>query len=231
MKKLQLAIALVLLASPAWAVIKNSPHDLASSSTATFKSTTVDRTCVFCHTPHYADTTQFGPLWNRTANYDFNGKTFYTTSSTLTAAAAGVNEAAMEATDAPLCMSCHDGALGDPMANVPTGYAAADFQDGDFSNGVDSTMKATALIMDAGKDLSNDHPIAFNYDTAAGVDTTGLHTLAQAKTNGVQFFGAGANMMWCSSCHDVHEYGAGGTVPFLIKSNAQSGLCLACHNK
>lgn len=232
MKKIYLAIAVALLAGPAWAGIKNSPHDLASSNTTVgvLKSTAVDRTCVFCHTPHYADTTQFGPLWNRADNYTFTTEALYTSSSTLTAAAAGVDAAAMNASDAPLCMSCHDGTLGDAMKNIPTGYAATDFENADFNR----AMGGTAQIMDA-DDLKNDHPIGFNYETAQGTDN-GLVLLATAKTNGVQFFGTGAaagKMMWCSSCHDVHEYGTvlGGTQPFLIKSNNQSALCLACHNK
>lgn len=230
MKKIFLAaVAVALLAGPAWAGIKNSPHDLAlNSTTTTMKSTAVDRTCVFCHTPHYADIASNAPLWNRKTNYDFNLKSFYTTSATLTPTAKAVNEAAIEASDAPLCMSCHDGNLGDAMANVPTGYLATDFETADFL----PAMSATALIMDAA-DLTNDHPIAFNYATVQGEDATGLFALATAKTNGAAFYGAGANMMWCSSCHDVHEYGTAlaGTRPFLIKSNLQSGLCLACHNK
>ena len=90
--------------------------------------------------------------------------------------------------------------------------------------------------MDGTNDLKNDHPIGFNYATAYTEDggaTGGLFDLAQAKTNGAAFFGGGANMMWCSSCHDVHDFGtvAAGDRPFLIKSNNQSGLCFACHNK
>lgn len=234
MKKIHLMLlTAVLVSGPAWAGIKNSPHDLSSSSTSTrMVNTAVDRTCAFCHTPHYADITQAAPLWNRTTNYDFVAATYYD-SATLGAAAKAVNEAAIEATDAPMCMSCHDGLVGDAMVNVPTGFAALDFSTaGNYA----PAMAASAQIMDGANSLKNDHPIGFAYDTAYTEDggaTGGLHPIATAKTNGVQFFGAGTNMMWCSSCHDVHEFGTvgAGTRPFLIKSNLQSGLCFACHNK
>jgi len=232
MKKVLCAtLILAFMAPVAWATIKGSPHDLASSNTAAnMESLTVDRTCVFCHTPHAADTTESkAPLWNRAVAYDFNAVSLYTSSATLTATAKAVDEAAIEATDAPLCMSCHDGTLGDNLNNVPNGYAATDFEDADFANA--GSMTATALIIDA-DGLSNDHPIGFNYNTVQGEDATGLKAIATAKTNGAAFYGASSEMMWCSSCHDVHEYGTSGTTqPFLIMTNAGSDLCFACHNK
>ncbi|MHB1398450.1 MAG: hypothetical protein ACYDAI_06305 [Trichloromonadaceae bacterium] len=223
-------LAAVLVAGPAWATIKNSPHDLSSSSTSgRMKNTVVDRTCEFCHTPHYADITQAAPLWNRATQYDFNLATYYN-SATLGAAAKAVNEAAIEATDAPMCMSCHDGLVGDSMVNVPTGYTSLNFS---TETNYTPAMAASAQIMDGANSLKNDHPLGFAYDTAVTQDGGGLLDLATAKANGVQFFGVGANMMWCASCHDVHSFGtvAAGTRPFLIKSNTQSGLCFACHNK
>lgn len=228
MKKIHLVVfSLILVSAPAWGGIKNSPHDLAKNSNATIKNADVDQTCVYCHTPHKADTSQFGPLWNRASDYTFNTETYYN-STTLGATAKAVTGAAghvaMQATDAPLCLSCHDGNLGNAMVNLPSGYDASNFVDGKFPG----VMSDDAKIID-GASLSNDHPIAFNYEVAQQEANSGL-VLLDTADNKVKFFN---KIMWCSSCHNVHEYGdnAAGTRPFLITSNNQSGLCLACHAK
>ena len=184
MKRIYLAIVVALLAGPAWAGIKGSPHDLASSNSTTgvLKSDTVDQTCVFCHTPHKADTTKFGPLWNRNDAYDFTGAALYNTSNSLSAAAKAVDIAAVNATDAPLCMSCHDGTLGAALANLPTGYAAGAF---DANDDFTRLMSASAELMDVANGLSNDHPIAFNYETAQGTDA-GLHPIGDAISSGIK---------------------------------------------
>jgi len=56
-----LLAATTLLAGPAFGAIDGSKHDLASYQTGTSTET-----CVYCHTPHGADTTVTNaPLWNR----------------------------------------------------------------------------------------------------------------------------------------------------------------------
>ena len=73
------AIAL-LSAGTAMAVITGSKHDLSSTNTGvTYYSQgtiTTDEVCVFCHTPHTANSTAgaTAPLWNKT--YTNNGATF-----------------------------------------------------------------------------------------------------------------------------------------------------------
>lgn len=225
MKRALLTAALVAIASTASALsIVGTKHDLSTTSTATFtapltKSATTNQICIFCHTPH--NPTQNVPLWNRT-NPDATGWQMYNSPTISTTAKAKLATGNFDADSISLfCMSCHDG--------VTTMGA--------FSNHADLGADATGVIPgtsnanigDAGKDLRNDHPVGFNYNTAATEDT-GLHTLADAQTalGGSAFFGSTGQMIECASCHKVHDNAA---APFLRKTNAASALCLACHDK
>src|SRR6185369_7176703 len=62
------AVALVGVATtlPASAQIANSKHNLGSTGTGVNKFSGTAEICVFCHTPHGADTSASVPLWNRT---------------------------------------------------------------------------------------------------------------------------------------------------------------------
>ncbi len=225
MKKALLTAALVAIASTASALsIVNTKHDLSTTSTATFtapltKSATTNQICIFCHTPH--NPTQPVPLWNRT-NPDATGWTMYNSPTISTTAKAKLATGNFDADSISLfCMSCHDG--------VTTMGAFSNHADlgADATGVIPGTSKAN--IGDTGKDLSNDHPVGFNYNTAATEDT-GLHTLTDAQTalGGSAFFGSSGQMIECASCHKVHDNAA---PPFLRKTNAASALCLACHDK
>lgn len=225
MKKVLLTAALVAIASTASALsIVNTKHDLSTTSTATFtapltKSATTNQICIFCHTPH--NPTQPVPLWNRT-NPDATGWTMYNSPTISTTAKAKLATGNFDADSISLfCMSCHDG--------VTTMGAFSNHADlgADATGVIPGTSKAN--IGDTGKDLSNDHPVGFNYNTAATEDT-GLHTLTDAQTalGGSAFFGSSGQMIECASCHKVHDNAA---PPFLRKTNAASALCLACHDK
>lgn len=210
-----LTAALVVLATSASALtIKNSKHDLSLNSGASWNSTNTNEICVFCHTPH--NPAQNVPLWNRT-NPAAGSFTLYKTSATLTTAA---KTSAFAADSISLfCMSCHDGVTGlGAMTNTsPVG---------------DDSLKTTPLTGPAniGIDLQNDHPVGFSYDAAQSDDSTGLFVKATANAalGGNAFFGAGANMIECASCHKVHD---NANAPFLRTTNKDSALCLACHNK
>ena len=191
--------------------------------------TNFDRLCAYCHTPHKGDMTAANaPLWNRT-NPDVSDALLYQyyESPTLTAAARGV--AAVADSDVPLCMSCHDGtSLTQPLKN-PVGD-----HNNTFSTMGAISATSTALLLDGGNSLTNDHPVGFNYVAAeSDAEEDNLHPLATAKGAGVAFFGTEANEMWCSSCHAVHNPGlaADNNIPFLRIGNAGSALCLACHDK
>lgn len=208
MKKLVVLMAGLLLATPAMALIDNSAHDIPFSVGG---GQVNDEVCVFCHTPHGANTAfSGGPLWNRAAGGALTG---VYSSATLNASI-DVN---YNNIDASACISCHDGsqtmgtALQNPPNTVPTG---------DYS----ATLVGDVNL---GLDMSNDHPVSFNYDAVATADNeiravAALPTVIKFKKSGA------ANIMQCSSCHDVHN-----TVGerLILINNAGSNLCLACHIK
>ena len=166
-----LAVAAATLAGQAaMAAITGTPHDLSGRG---WGSTEV---CVFCHTPHNAQTTS--PLWNHAQT----AATFTLySSSTLNATMAqpgGVSK---------LCLSCHDGTVALDSYGVRTGTNFI---------GTGSTR--------IGTDLSNDHPIGFTYDAALATADGGLATPASASqvVAGIPLY---SSKLECASCHDVHN--------------------------
>lgn len=197
---LWLAAAPLLLAD----TILGSKHDLTPVGPGPIRATQEREVCAFCHTPHHAisDT----PLWNHTlstATY-----TLYDSSTVK----AQINQ---PTGSSKLCLSCHDGTVALGMVeNRP----------------LPIEMQGGVVFMPPGrsnldKDLSDDHPISFTYDTELASDNAELRdpaTLtgrARPDHNG---------QMQCTSCHDPHDnrYGR-----FLVMDNFASALCVSCHNK
>ncbi len=222
-----LAVAFMLVASQAWSAgILNTKHNLSTNAVAgvTIKSDNYDELCVFCHTPHMADTTVTNaPLWNRGTVAGFAATNLYN-SSTLDAESkpgfAGlVNE--VNNSDAPLCLSCHDGSsLAGGLKN-PSNLASG--TQPTFA-GTDAVTSFTN-ILDGSNSLRNDHPIGMDYSVIQSNTTAEFVALG---STGLNFYSTGNTYMWCSSCHDVHDNTA---APFLATSNNNSGLCLSCHIK
>ena len=156
---------------PVQAGIANTKHNLSPSSAVgnNLVSAGTDEICVFCHTPHAADTTAPVPLWNKRLT---TGAT-YTTYATL-------NSSSIDGEILPVgsislaCLSCHDGTQAmDNIINAP-GSGGYDVTGGG-TNGLGYTWSgtrvnalgmmtnsATSLSM-LGNDLSNDHPIGIKY--------------------------------------------------------------------
>ena len=85
-----------------------------------------------------------------------------------------------------------------------------------------------------GTDLTNDHPISFDYTTAlANTDgelydpSTALSGMTATGTIAADMLFS--NSMECASCHDVHN--SAGFTNLLVLDNAGSALCLTCHDK
>ncbi len=233
-------IAVVLIATPAFAAVRNSKHDLSLSSSAIVKATGgADEVCVFCHTPHGGATGTgiLAPLWNRSipggglvAGDLYNSATLDQTNSNPTNVVAAVN-----LSDAPLCLSCHDGGsieqgLTNPAntGGQPTGPALV--------TGVTGFMNITGGGAGDGSMLRNDHPIGMNYSAVFGAVANEFNTSSGSYPNEVVSLNGNSlplytsnGVMWCSSCHDVHAQG--GFAPFLNMSNAGSALCTTCHIK
>jgi hypothetical protein len=138
--------------------INGSVHDMTVIVGANADS--MGRVCVFCHTPHHAQSNKGGdlytaPLWNRTDSDIPN----YTPYQWITPANQG-NDSDPDAFvisdplqgPSRLCMSCHDGVLavdshGQAMAQAGAAYLA-------------SINSGRASL---GYDLTQTHPIGFNY--------------------------------------------------------------------
>ena len=166
------AIALLALgvlgSAPALAGIADTKHNLGSSGTGANKSGVTAEICVFCHTPHGADTSAAVPLWNR-ALVTPGAYTTYNSlgTSSLDGAIAPVGSVSLA------CLSCHDGAQAmNVMINQPgsNGYVAA----GSVMTGAwtgAATLNVANSITSMTKDLQNDHPIGIQYGGGYGTGT------------------------------------------------------------
>jgi len=176
------------------AAVVGSQHDLSALGGAP---------CSYCHSVHNAAgglgrPAYMGPL--PVISKVYSNATLDTV----------LNLADVNNSDAPICLSCHDGAF---VASMTDATVSADL-----------TAALTANpALDIGVDLSDDHPVGFVYDPS--VDPQ-IHLPIDPKVHVT--FGPGRNEMWCSTCHNVHDPTY---PPFLAISNAQSALCLTCHDK
>jgi predicted CXXCH cytochrome family protein len=206
MKRLVLIVlGALLFAAPTMAQqITGTAHDLRTDTGST-------RICAHCHTPHSGSPSV--PLWNHTLSLTGAAGYSYYDSTTMVPAAQADQDASTGITG--LCMSCHDGtvALGN-LQNPPQSGAPTD-------------TTSTILTTDAGYlgvDLTNDHPVGFDYTltTASDSDFNSAATL----TGTVELFAG--DRVECASCHDVHD---NTFAPFLVEANVGSTMCLQCHVK
>ncbi len=166
--------------------------------------------CEVCHTPHNADVTTITgmPLWA----HDTTTSTFtvYTSPTFDGAGTIGQPSGASLA-----CLSCHDGTV---AIDSYSGRTGTDF------------MTGSAAV---GTDLTDDHPISFDYTTALATTDGGLFdpsTTASGLTtsgtiDGDMLF---SSQLQCATCHDVHDK----TYNFFLRmDNTGSALCLTCHDK
>ena len=203
MKKVLLAVALVaLMAGTSFANIGGSAHDFS-----TLLPAVTDEICIYCHTPHNADTiVTDAPLWDHvttTATY-----TLYS-SSTLNATMnqpSGISK---------LCLSCHDNTVAVDSFGTNVGAST-----------ISTFGTGTANLGPNG--LSDDHPVGFTYDTTLAGNDGGLNDPATDAAVAALLFGS---QMECASCHDVHNQGPVGALSLLRIDNAGSALCTTCHIK
>lgn len=238
-----LASSLLLIAAPASAGIAATKHNLSPSSTATNKVTAgTDELCVFCHTPHAADTSAPVPLWNK-ALPAAGGYTTYATlnSGSIDGTILSVGSISLA------CLSCHDGAQAmDNIINAPgsggynatgggapgLGYTWAAGARVDLDGKL--TNAATTLAM-LGTDLSNDHPIGINYCGGGPNATTPAGACVDKDFFAPQSATINSNLVWWVDT-------AGGTAGTRDKSdmilytrafggtNAPSVECGSCHD-
>ena len=189
--------------------IAGTAHDFSTESWAP----TANRGCGVCHTTHQSINITSAPLWNHettvVAGYTLYNSPTFDGNSTITDPGASSR----------LCLSCHDGTV-----------ALENF--GGVSNGTNFIDPRARIGGVAGNDLSTDHPISFDYTDALATSDGGLFPptttnsgLGSTINNDMLF----NSRMECASCHDVHN--RFGVMHLLKMSNANSELCLTCHNK
>ncbi|NDY41410.1 cytochrome C [Dissulfurirhabdus thermomarina] len=188
------------------------------------------RVCAYCHTPHHAvddPNADYMPLWSRQVTQEpvFIEYSSPTLDAVITDPVAGPSR---------LCMSCHDGAV------------AIDAYYG--SNGTATLTEGDAfgeIGIGLNGDLSNDHPIGFDYPSVALADPEIKDASSVFIENAVGTTiadvlwddGSGNQLMTCATCHDVHNgpsTATSGTDPggwFLYAPQNNAKICLSCHDK
>lgn len=183
-----LAALLFALSGTASAAIADTKHNLGSGPGPAGRNQVSDtaEVCVFCHTPHGADTNASAPLWNKrlgAAGTPAGGGTYTTYASLQTPSLDGAVAAVGSISLA--CLSCHDGTQAmDNIINAPgSGGLLADGGgvDGRAYTWTGSTVNLAGRLTSGagliGTDLSNDHPIGIQYCggglTGAGTAITG----------------------------------------------------------
>lgn len=224
-------------AQNASSLVKGSLHDLtAATGGGQFLYTGTSNPCVFCHTPHHANSTSGGKtyLWNKA----LPSQAFLTyTSDTLKTPLGAPGTMSL------LCLSCHDGIgafnvllfnyTGNTIspfgahANRFGDYALGDPQIGPLNIG---SAQCTGPTCTGGDDLRDDHPIGVNYDTAYTDDNAGLKIFASLPLPVQARLNLSGKRMECTTCHDPHI-----TNTTLTRNNflvlATSSLCTGCHIK
>ena len=172
-----LGVAGITVNGPATAGIASTKHNLSSTGTGTNKFSGTQAICVFCHTPHGADTSAAVPLWNRI----LSSPSSYTTYDSLGTSTID-GEIAPVGSVSIACLSCHDGTQAmNVMINAPgsggydpvSGTTLPGSWTGPASSAspVGSLNYATPSIVNIGTDLTNDHPIGIQYG-GGGIDST-----------------------------------------------------------
>jgi hypothetical protein len=230
--------------------INGSMHDM--NAVAGYTDDALQRTCVFCHTPHNAQTIAMAPLWNHEQS---------TVNLPSYAWASPANAPITFDTDpligpSRLCMACHDGLIAvdahGSAASTPAGTTVM------TSSYVDALGNTAKRYID---DLEVTHPIGFLYADAftqrgatelvpstsgfiadgqsaallaSTFDTKNRGLTLTPKTIDDTLYGG---FLTCASCHDVHNSvnaspDAGHTYNYFLYAQEEgSAICLSCHVK
>ncbi|OGU09783.1 MAG: hypothetical protein A2075_16980 [Geobacteraceae bacterium GWC2_58_44] len=208
--------------------VNGSLHDMTKITGANVDI--MGRVCVYCHTPHHAvvtDGTANLPLWNHNLTPDdqFTAYTWATPNNS--------NDGAFDILDplagpSRLCMSCHDGSIG--VDQHGSAFAqAGNKMIGTVWQGIDYTGRA-----DLTKDLSNTHPIGFDYNDIAAFRNSKAHNGEGGDTEIVSSDRGYATAITISEAQGVYNKVTrnNGTNSKLIADNLYGGsimTCATCH--
>lgn len=193
-----------LIFGPADAGVRDSLHNLSASGPGNVKAAVTDRICEFCHISHSSGTA--AALWSRG-----RPTTMYIPYSSSTAVA----QPGQPTGTSVLCLSCHDGTIA--LGQV-------------LNRGAPHSMAGGVSRMPPGKglqgtDLSDDHPISFQYSSTLAAQNGEL-AMPGTFSNVLPLDRNGE--MQCTTCHDAHDS------PYeklLHMPNIGSQLCAECHRE
>jgi hypothetical protein len=239
------------------ASVINSKHNLSASGPGPVMAKSETQICVFCHTPHGANQSAGAPLWNHALS-----NATYTPYFSLSLDANPIP--GPPGASSKVCLSCHDGTLAVGTVGVLNGKNPVDIaMNGTGTGGVmsDGSGATTGYTRNLGIDLSNDHPISFNYESSTspmlgGIGGTdgelrappvmdGAKTVVGNRTASVKpTFPLEGDQVQCITCHDPH-ISSNVSLKFLRGNRLQQlqpptgGLymasndimCIACHDK
>ncbi len=235
-KALLLAVAIMLVvAGTAMAGVVGSKHDLSTGGSKV--QTNASQVCVFCHTPHGANTAVPGLLWNRNiGTYSFS--TYVNTVTDSFDGSTTILGTPDQVT--VLCFSCHDGTLSIlTLTNPPNELGATAVAETTSFLDADGSMDNASPAAIGADDLKNDHPVGFEYETARAADGTensfpvGSTGTVTGALSGNTYPLQGANLlMTCATCHGVHMGGTDSKttgIDFMRGDTFKSEICLDCH--
>lgn len=188
-------VVIILLPLSAFAMLTDSKHDFSYLGNSP---------CSYCHSVHHSIGGVLRPAYMGTEPQI--SKVYSSVSMRHKPTTAGAY-----ASDAPLCLTCHDG-MNVGKLGLPALTALIVGQPADLNMGGDAS----------GTNLSNDHPVGFVFDPTISPDKLKYPVKAHAN------YGPGHNEIWCSTCHNPHNDQLGA---FLNVSMSGSELCLDCHKK
>jgi len=265
MKILGRAITIMIMGfAAAWATsasaqttgVRDTPHNLSSRF-----GNDNDEVCVYCHTPHGANTAVAAPLWNKVVPAGLTFQTYDSSTLDSQLAPAGPGSPNGIGSVSIACLTCHEGTQGmDVVINAPGSgrYDPAGIDIDPATAGTMGDIFGATNIRVIGSDLRNDHPISIEYagftrGGAAGkidadfvtptkqtgadrwwVDTTVTGSTANRdKTDMVLYTRAatGGANEPFVECASCHDPHTAANPTFLRISNTASAVCLACHVK
>jgi len=196
-------VALPLVAASSKTAVVGSQHDLSVTGGGPVKSAQVSA-CIFCHAPHNISP-NVTPLWDQTLSTQ--SYTTYT-SSTYSSGAETPSGGSSK-----LCLSCHDG-------TVAVGLTV--------TKGLIATTGSLAAADNLTTNLSTSHPVSMTPADDGSLVTSLFANPPSTHDPAVNLV---AGKVECTTCHDPHMQNIDPAVPmFLVRSNANGALCLACHD-
>jgi predicted CXXCH cytochrome family protein len=206
MNKVALALlftAIGLFAASSKLALVGSQHDLTAAGSGPVRSAAGDA-CVFCHAPHNV-VPNITPLWDHT----LSSQTYTTYSSSTYGSGAETPGAG----SSKLCLSCHDG-------TVAVGLTLA--------QGLIATTGSMAAADILGTNLSGSHPVGMGAVNDGQLASSLFTSPPSTKDPAVSLV---AGKVECTTCHDPHAPGNDPASPmFLVRSNSNGAICLACHD-